>query len=161
LAGVLTEFIKISAVNKILEPTVDEEFNLSVALFGLREEGRIRRMSKGQLYPGERLAHQMKLLAIVAILVSSIGCATKPMPTHIQSDPPGARIEVNEAAVGLTPVDVTLPQTGSHHRLKEHITIRALPAGPGQYEQEKQFYYNQWAPENVLFEKSAAPASAK
>jgi len=97
---------------------------------------------------------------LAAAVVFTAGCASEPIATHIQSDPPGARIEVNEGTVGTAPVSVVLPQHGSHHRLREHVTIRAYPTGPGQYQQVKQLYYNQWAPQNIEFDmtQSAAPA---
>jgi hypothetical protein len=97
------------------------------------------------------------LIVAIAPIACAIGCASQPMLTHINSEPPGARIEVNENYVGVTPVDVTLPQSGSHHKLKEHITIRALALEAGKPDHEKQLYYNQWAPENVLFDMNQPP----
>jgi|ERR1017187_10929402 hypothetical protein len=99
-------------------------------------------------------------LGVVAIICVA-GCATTPLISHIQSAPPGARIEVNENNAGVAPVDVTLPQKGPHHRLIAHVTIRAYPAGPGQFEQEKQLYYNQWAPENIMFDMTQSPGPSK
>lgn len=97
------------------------------------------------------------LIVTVAPIACFIGCASEPMRTHINSEPPGARVEVNENYVGVTPIDVTLPQSGSHHKLREHITIRALALEPGKPDQEKQLYYNQWAPENILFDMNRQP----
>jgi len=94
-------------------------------------------------------------------IVCAAGCASESMVTHIKSEPSGARIEVNEGSVGVTPVDVTLPQRGPHHRLMEHVTIQAYPAGPGQYKQEKQLYFNQWAPENIMFDMTQSPGPSK
>jgi len=101
------------------------------------------------------------LIATIIPIACAIGCASEPMRTHITSEPPGARIEVNESYVGDTPVDVTLPQSGPHHRLKAHVTIRALASGAEQSEQEKQFFYNQWAPENLLFDMNRKPPASK
>ena len=94
-------------------------------------------------------------------IVCAAGCASEPLVTHIRSEPPGARIEVNEGPVGVTPVDVTLPQKGEHHRLKEHVSIRALPSGPGQFAQERQLFFNQWAPENIMFDMTQSPGPSK
>jgi hypothetical protein len=101
------------------------------------------------------------LIVTIVPIACAIGCATQRMVTHIRSEPAGARIEVNESYVGEAPVDVTLPQSGQHHRLKAHVMIRALAAEAGQYEQEKHYYYNQWAPENVLFDMSRKPPISK
>jgi hypothetical protein len=92
------------------------------------------------------------LIVTIVPIVCAIGCATPPMVTHIKSEPAGARIEVNESYVGEAPVDVTLPQAGKRHRLLAHVMIRALAAEAGQNDQEKHYYYHQWAPENVLFD---------
>lgn len=104
---------------------------------------------------------RITLVLTLAAIVGAVGCATEPMATHIQSEPSGAKIEVNEDYVGTAPVEVKLPQVGKHHRLKAHVTIRAIPIDPGQYEQEKQLYYNQWAPEKVLFDMTRKPSSSK
>ena len=109
-----------------------------------------------------RAIHQrMRLIVLCAAAAMVVGCATEPMVTHVISDPPGARIEVNESFVGQAPVDVTLPQVGPHHRLRMHVTIRAIPVEPGKPEQAKEFYYNQWAPEHVLFDINRQPPTAK
>jgi hypothetical protein len=103
----------------------------------------------------------MNLVAVCAAAATLVGCATPPMMTHITSDPPGARIDVNESFVGQAPVDVTLPQRGPHHRLRMHVTIRAIPTEPDKPEQIKQFYYNQDAPKTVLFDTNRQPPVTK
>ncbi len=119
-------------------------------------------LTKAFVFLGKAQMNKCIGFTLGAVMIGcAAGCATTPMTSHIQSNPPGARIEVNESSVGVAPVDVTLPQKGPHHRLREHVTIRALPAGPGQYEQVKEFYYNQWAPENVLFDMTPGPGPSK
>jgi hypothetical protein len=107
------------------------------------------------------MQQRIALVFTLAAIVGGVGCATEPMITHIKSEPSAAKIEVNEDYVGTTPVDVTLPQTGKHHRLKQHVTVRAIPVDPGQYAQEKQFFYNQWAPENVVFDMTRQSSTSK
>ena len=105
---------------------------------------------------------RIALILTFAAIVGAVGCATPPMATHIRSEPPGAKIEVNDDYVGTAPVEVKLPQSGKHHRLKEHdVTIRAIPVEPGQYEQERHLYYNQWVPENVVFDMTRKSSSSK
>lgn len=89
-----------------------------------------------------------------------MGCATEPMVTHINSEPPGARIEVNEGFVGITPMDVILPQRGEHHRLREAARVRALPEQATQYSlypQEKFLFSHQEAPSTLIFDMRTPP----
>jgi hypothetical protein len=58
--------------------------------------------------------------------------------TEIISDPPGARIEVNNDYIGDAPITVTIKQ--AYGRFSNTTVIRALPpAGSGNYVQEKFF----------------------
>jgi len=98
----------------------------------------------------------LRLFLIGAPLIVCVGCAT-PTVTHIESDPPGARIEVNENVVGDTPLDVTLPQKGEHHRLLGKVVVKAYPVKEGEYKQEKVLFYRQEAPARVLFIMTQPP----
>jgi hypothetical protein len=101
------------------------------------------------------------LVVGLAIVAGVIGCATPPVVTRVQSDPPGARIEVNANTVGTAPVDITLPQKGKHHKLNGRVLIRAVPTQPGQHVQEKVLFYRQLVPENVLFDMNREPSVSK
>jgi hypothetical protein len=81
------------------------------------------------------------------------GCTAERLITHIDSQPPGARIEANENAVGTTPCDVALPQKGEHHRLRERVIVKAYPpdGSQGQYPQERFLSFHQEAPARLLF----------
>jgi len=96
----------------------------------------------------------MRLRLLSSALVTGLiaGCADQPVRTHIVSEPAGARIEVNGAYMGTAPLDVTLPQKSEHHRLRDMARIVAVPAEPGQYQQEKTFFDHQPAPVEVLFD---------
>src|ERR1041384_3913306 len=92
--------------------------------------------------------HAIRWLA----LLPCAGCADVPMETHVISDPPGARIEVNGSYVGPAPVDVTLPQTANRHRLKGRTIILAMPVEPDQKLQQKVLQNHQQIPSQVLFD---------
>jgi len=67
----------------------------------------------------------------------------EPKKTQIISEPPGARIEVNNNYVGDAPVTVELPQRGDY--FSEDTVVRAIPTEGGDYVQIKQFDSNdQW-----------------
>src|ERR1019366_7763166 len=91
-----------------------------------------------------------KYLHFVLCAVASMcaSCAAEKVVTHIDSQPPGARIEVNENVVGTTPCDVTLPQRGEYSRLRERAIVKAFPpvGAEGQYKQEKFLISHQAAP---------------
>ena len=87
-------------------------------------------------------------------LLLCAGCADVPVKTHVISEPPGARIEVNGSYIGPAPVDVTLPQTANRHRLKGRTIILAMPVAPGQMVQEKILYNHQAIPAQMLFDMS-------
>jgi hypothetical protein len=58
---------------------------------------------------------------------------------EILSEPPGARIEVNDNYIGDTPITTTL-QCSPDGRFLETTSIRALPTQPGDYVQSKFFF---------------------
>ncbi len=91
------------------------------------------------------------------------GCASERLVTHIDSQPPGARIEVNENVVGTAPCDVTLFQRGENHLLRQRVIVKAYPAdgSQGQYPQEKFLVSHQRAPEHLLFIMTNPPPAPK
>ena len=97
--------------------------------------------------------------AICAVAMTCIGCAAERTATHIDSQPPGARIEVNGNAVGVTPCDVVLEQRGEHHRLRQRNIIVAYPpeGAQGQYRQQKFLVSHQEAPARILFIMTEPP----
>jgi PEGA domain len=58
---------------------------------------------------------------------------------EILSEPPGARIEVNDNYIGDTPITTTF-QCDTDSRFIENTRIRALPTQPGHYVQSKLFF---------------------
>ena len=102
-------------------------------------------------------------LFILAWLVICVGCAAEKSVTHIDSQPPGARIEVNEGDVGVTPCDVVLPQHGEHHRLSQRIIVKAYPpdGAQAQFKQEKFLGSQQESPSRLLFIMTEPPPPPK
>jgi hypothetical protein len=100
---------------------------------------------------------------LCAVAISCAGCAAEKAVTHIDSQPPGARIQVNENMVGTAPCDVTLPQRGEHNRLREREIVKAFPpdGAQGQYKQEKFLVSHQEAPTRILFIMTEPPPAAK
>ena len=104
---------------------------------------------------------RLSQFSLCLVLAAAAGCTSvPPVMTHITSDPPGARIEVNNGYVGTTPVDVALPQTPNHHRLKSTMVIAALPVAPGQKLQQKIFEHRQLSPAQIWFDMTLDPQAA-
>jgi len=95
----------------------------------------------------------MRNVLVCVFVAIFTGCTAERLVTHIDSQPPGARIEVNESAVGTASCDVTLPQKGEHHRLRERVILKAYPpdGSQGQYPQERFLSFHQEAPARLLF----------
>jgi hypothetical protein len=101
--------------------------------------------------------HLGPLLLCAAALNFAVGCSnpysarpassyqpvsSKPVPyepkkTQIISEPPGARIEINDNYVGDAPITVELAQRGDY--FDEDTVVRAIPAEEGDYTQTKRF----------------------
>ena len=66
---------------------------------------------------------------------------------EILSEPPGARIEVNDNYIGDAPITTPF-RCEADGRFIENTTIRALPKQPGDYVQSKLFFggYSSYAP---------------
>ena len=93
-------------------------------------------------------AHYLKRLAppkttagshLSASEVAAYNASMSTRQVEILSEPPGARIEVNDNYIGDTPITTTL-QCSPDGRFLETTSIRALPTQPGDYVQSKLFF---------------------
>ena len=75
---------------------------------------------------------------------------------QIISDPPGARIEVNDDYVGDAPISITVPTEGAN--FAKGTTIRATPTMQGEYVQSKYFDRTSEVPSRILFSMGLVPA---
>lgn len=105
----------------------------------------------------------MRNVLLCVFVTTFMGCTAERLVTHIDSQPPGARVEVNENVVGTTPCDVTLFQRGEHHLLRQRVIVKAYPpdGSQGQYPQEKFLVSHQQAPEHLLFIMTNPPPAPK
>jgi hypothetical protein len=90
--------------------------------------------------------------------VALLGCSTLPAATpsgrtFIESDPPGARIEINSQYVGVTPLRVNIPRRDAEWD-PISITIVASPVIPGQQVQTKYVGHNEPTPTHIFFDMS-------
>ena len=93
------------------------------------------RMGECLLPKTPRSAQNHRRLSVVA----AYNARMSTRQVEILSEPPAARIEVNDNYIGDTPITTTL-QCSPDGRFLEHTTIRALPTVPGDYVQSKFFY---------------------
>jgi hypothetical protein len=112
----------------------------------------------------------MKCILLI-LLVSSLlcGCATllPPYPevhndklmTEIISDPPGAKIEINNQYVGDTPLTIHIQRqyVGGFDDAWQSLTITANPIYQGQYVQTKLIWRNVPTPTKIYFNMSLIP----
>ena len=75
---------------------------------------------------------------------------------QIISDPPGARIEVNDDYVGDAPISITVPIQGA--KFTRMTIIRATPTLQGEYVQSKYFDGTSEVPSRILFSMGLGPA---
>jgi len=87
-----------------------------------------------------------------------------PAPTtkmvQIISDPPGARIEVNDDYVGDTPLEIKVAQHNGN--FVNDTTIRAIPIQQGEYVQSKYFsgtFLPAAIPSRILFDMGLQPVA--
>jgi len=96
-------------------------------------------------------------LAILTVLTLAGGCVTPPehadpkvhgprggiaFRVEVETRPPGARIEVNDDFVGISPTNIVVwgDADGSFHNMgQRYCVVRAYPTGEGQYVQTKNF----------------------
>ena len=117
----------------------------------------------------------MKTLIYLLILITILaGCITTPpkiqvvsgpteKSTEIISDPPGARIEINNEFVGETPLFVEIRRycndwTGAEYC---NVIIKATPKEKGQYTQSKYFDYSIKIPKRIFFDMRLEPVTPK
>ena len=99
------------------------------------------------------------ILVALSACVGLSGCATS-LPTanpagetFIESVPPGARIEINNQYVGITPLRVDIPRLNSEWD-PISVMIIAYPVMPGQQVQTKYISYDEPTPTHVFFDMS-------
>jgi hypothetical protein len=92
--------------------------------------------------------------------VASLNAAPNPIYTiKIISDPPGARIEVDNDYVGDAPIEIQVE--GGRERIFlcfPTTQIRAIPIYPGQSVQTKTFYQRDKIPNTILFDMNLSYA---
>jgi len=101
------------------------------------------------------------------------GCATfggpndpihqKTLMTEIISEPPGAKIEINDEYVGETPLTLHIQRVFSPDGLGggswSSITIKANPVLGGQYVQVKYISMDQPTPKKIYFNMDLGPVA--
>ena len=110
---------------------------------------------------------QIRALVILSVCMALCsGCATSPMATPtanpngqtlIESDPPGARIEINNQYVGTTPLRVDIPRRSDFNWDSMEwdtisVKIIAYPIFHGQQVQVKYIGYDEPTPTHVFFD---------
>lgn len=91
---------------------------------------------------------------------SPIKTSTQPAKglTEIISNPPGAKIEINDEYVGDTPIFVKLPRISRRSgNIYEKISVKAYPSQPGQYTQKKLIDTRRRVPARLLFDMNLEP----
>lgn len=103
-------------------------------------------------------ARRVSAAAVLAGAWCLAGCTT-PYDITIISDPPGARIEVNEDFLGLAPVHFKAEGDWMVRVFERPNVIRALPIkGEGSgFIQEKWFPRHSYIPNTILFDMSLSP----
>ena len=76
------------------------------------------------------------------------------LTTRVTSEPSGARIELDDEVVGVTPLEIEWEVYSADQNLlfKEDHVLRALPTGLGQYVQKKTFSRGTAAPKTIFFD---------
>lgn len=69
---------------------------------------------------GKKEVKRICVLVVLSVCMALLGCATLPTAnpsgrTLIESDPPGARIEINNQYVGTTPLRVDIPRRSNYN----------------------------------------------
>ena len=93
-------------------------------------------------------------ISLFVYLSFLVGCHSTAMyTTKITSEPPGARIEVNNDYIGDTPLEMNWEGYTENDSFASNYTVRALPRAPGQEVQVKTF--NWWydkIPKHIFFD---------
>lgn len=79
--------------------------------------------------------------------------------TLIISDPAGARIEINNDYIGMTPIKTKIQRvcTSDRYFSGDSIDINAIPSKPGQCVQRKRITTLQRTPKNIYFNMNLCP----
>ena len=107
---------------------------------------------------------QKKSIFLLASLLLTSGCATTQYrAVSIISDPPGAKIEINNNYVGQTPLTTTLSYVVDYNdwpnqRIYSNYAIVAYPVNQGQYVQSKQITWP--LPNTIYFNMNLEPTTA-
>ncbi len=118
------------------------------------------------LVKGKKEVIRVCVLVILSACMALLGCATLPTAnptpnpsgrTLIESDPPGARIEINNQYVGTTPLRVDIPRRSNYNWDNMEwdtisVKIIANPIIPGQQVQIKYIGYKEPTPTHVFFD---------
>jgi hypothetical protein len=87
--------------------------------------------------------------------------------TKVVSDPPGARIELDNNYIGNAPLEIQWVGWPKDRHLRDNHTVKALPIHEGQYVQVKSFRgtagtvrnsESSLVPDTILFDMNLAPA---
>ena len=107
------------------------------------------------------------LILMGAVLLSACGPKAIMYNTRVTSDPPGARIELNNDYMGTTPL--TLDWLGyTNNRFVNSYVVKAFPTHPGDYVQEKTFkgtrpgvYWGDEIPKHIFFDMNISTSLEK
>lgn len=100
----------------------------------------------------------MKKLPILLIgLLILSGCSTIPTAnpsgqTLIESDPPGARIDIGSQYVGTTPLRVNIPRVSVWGNDPNTVIVTANPILGGQQTQTKIIHSDESTPTHIFFD---------
>lgn len=107
------------------------------------------------------------LILATCLLISS--CATGPSTadpngrTLIESDPPGAKIEIDSQYVGITPLRVNISADKNiYGNLLQQVSVVAYPTSSGQQTQKKILFSGDFIPTHMFFDMNlvAVPNSS-
>lgn len=102
---------------------------------------------------------KMKRFLIIALLISS-GCATVHGVMHVESEPKGARIEIDNEYKGQTPLDIPFQYDEWQGPVFGGMCVmKALPTEPGHCVQSKVFIQGNRIPQNIFFDMRLCPVN--
>jgi hypothetical protein len=104
----------------------------------------------------------MKKILFILVIFTLAGCSEETVmhTTRVISDPLGARIELNDNYLGVTPLEFQWEVYADSNILVDDYELRALPISPGHYVQTKLlwgFIGNDVAPETIFFDMRLGP----
>ena len=110
-----------------------------------------------------------KLILIITLLPLLCGCATLSdefirkhgQPVEVTSNPPGAKIEVNDDYLGDAPCVMYLYRPRGMYGMRASVTIKAYPSQVGQYVQTKYLDVYENTPKRLYFDMYLGRAPIK